>query len=89
MQGVINEVFSTVLPILNDDVVERPEEERFDITVTSNSPLISENRLTIVPSQAVVIIADDDGKNHIDKCICSLKLEHVVIPHFSYYMQSM
>lgn len=64
MQGGINETFSIVLRIINDDVVERPENEDFQITVTSSSPLIGDGRLTIVPSQGVVTIIDDDGKDN-------------------------
>lgn len=63
LQGGINEMFSIVLRIINDDVVERPENENFQITVTSSSPLIGDGRLTIVPSQGVVTIVDDDGKD--------------------------
>lgn len=63
LQGGINEMFSIVLRIINDDVVERPENENFQITVTSSSALIGDGRLTIVPSQGVVTIVDDDGKD--------------------------
>lgn len=59
------EVFDQDLVILDDTEPERPESEDFSVEITSNSPLISQLRLTINPNSAVVTIIDNDGKFHM------------------------
>lgn len=61
LRGETDQVVSTVLQILNDNVVERPVSEGLMIQLTSSSPLVSELRILIEPDQAVVVIIDDDG----------------------------
>lgn len=66
------EVFDQDLVITDDTEPERPESEDFSVEITSNSPLISQLRLTINPNSAVVTIIDNDGKLHILTYTCFL-----------------
>ena len=73
------EVFDQDLVILDDTEPERPESEDFSVEITSNSPLISQLRLTINPNSAVVTIIDNDGKFYMYShyfCLCYLYLAH-------------
>ena len=60
--GGLSEVYDIDLVIIDDSEPERPESEEFNVQLTSTSPLIDEQRLTIQPNTAVVIIIDNDGK---------------------------
>lgn len=58
--------------IIDDNVVERPASENFEIVLTSSSSLISAGRLTIAPDTAAVIIIDNDGRSAHKEIECVL-----------------
>ena len=62
LQGSVNEAAFIDIPIRSDDIVETPNSEDFIARITSSSPLVVGDRISIAPEEARITIIDDDGE---------------------------
>ena len=62
LKGGTDEVYEIDVGITDDNEVERPESEEFNVEISSSSPLVDQLRITVNPDRAVITIIDNDGK---------------------------
>ena len=62
LKGGTDEVYEIDVGIMDDNEVERPESEEFNVEISSSSPLVDQLRITVNPDRAVITIIDNDGK---------------------------